>query len=484
MSQVDGSGVTYDEAIESALKDIEDLLKSTYSISKRSIALLFLQDDQDVLQLVEKEEGTRFEQIAAIAQDTRRKYGRPLSYIIRMRLQREVDRIVSSCLTTEAKPPMPFREKLSRIMINPITGIPLLLIILYVGLYQFVGVFGAGVLVDFIEGTLFGEHINPFFIDLVEDNIPWQTLQDMIVHEDYGIITLGITYAIAIILPIVGTFFLIFSIIEDTGYLPRLSLLVDSLFKKIGLSGRAVIPLVLGLGCDTMATMVTRTQETRRERVIATLLLALAIPCAAQLGVILGIMSGRPQAMAVWLFVVVLSFVFIGFIASRVLPGSKPSFYMELPPLRRPRLSNILAKTYTRMVWYFKEVMPIFILVSVFMWFLDLIGIMDSILAGIEPLVNSIGLPDETADVFLFGFFRRDYGAAGLFDMQNALTGAQLTVAAVTLTLFVPCIAQFLMMIKERGIRTAFAILVFIIVYAFGVGFVLNKILNGVGVSL
>jgi len=484
MSQTDGSGVTYDEAIESAVKDIDALLKSTYSISKRSIALLFLQEDQDVLQLVKKEEGARFEQIVAIAQNTRRKYARPLSYIIRMRLQREADRIISSSITAGDTLPMPFREKLSRIMINPITGIPLLLIILYVGLYQFVGVFGAGVLVDLIEGTLFGEHINPFFIDLVEDNIPWQTLQDMIVHEDYGILTLGITYAIAIILPIVGTFFLIFSIIEDTGYLPRLSLLVDALFKKIGLSGRAVIPMVLGLGCDTMATMVTRTQETRRERVIATLLLALAIPCAAQLGVILGVMSGRPLALAVWLIVVVLSFVLIGFLASRVLPGSKPSFYMELPPLRWPRLSNIMTKTYTRMVWYFKEVMPIFILVCVFMWFLDLIGIMDSILAGIEPLVNAIGLPDETADVFLFGFFRRDYGAAGLFDMQDLLTGVQLTVAAVTLTLFVPCIAQFLMMIKERGVKTAFAILAFIIVYAFGVGFVLNKFLNGVGVSL
>ena len=281
-----------------------------------------------------------------------------------------------------------------------------------------------------------------------------------------------------------GTFFIIFSVIEDTGYLPRLSLLVDSLFKRIGLSGRAVIPMVLGLGCDTMATMVTRTQETRRERVIATLLLALAIPCAAQLGVILGIMSGRPLALVVWLLVVVLSFIFIGLLASQVLPGSRPSFYMELPPLRWPKISNVLTKTYTRMVWYFKEVLPIFIFVSLLMWFLDLIGIMDNILKGIEPLVNAIGLPDETADVFLFGFFRRDYGAAGLFDMQDALTGVELTVAAVTLTLFVPCIAQFMMMIKERGIRTAFSILIFVMAYAFGVGFLLNETLTGIGVSL
>ena len=318
---------------------------------------------------------------------------------------------------------------------------------------------------------------------IVVNIIPFKILQDLFIG-DYGIITLGIRYAVSIILPIVTLFFFVFAFLEDTGYLPRLALLMDRAFKKIGLSGRAVIPMTLGFGCDTMATMVTRTQETRRERVIATLLLALAIPCAAQLGVILGIMSGRPQALVVWLTVVVLSFILIGFLASKVLPGSKPSFYMELPPLRWPKLSNILTKTYTRMVWYFKEVLPIFILVSLLIWFLDLIGVMDSILSGIEPLVNAIGLPDETADVFLFGFFRRDYGAAGLFDMQNALSGAQLTVAAVTLTLFVPCIAQFLMMIKERGIRTAFTILGFIIIYAFGIGYLLNKILDGIGASL
>ena len=483
MSQAETLHVSYDRNIESAIRDIEALLESKYSISKRSIALLFLQDDKDIRQLLEQNDSARFDQIEAIAQQTQYKYSHPLSYVIRMRLQHEAKQIVSSCITTEAAPKMTFREKLSRIMINPITGIPILLIIMYLGLYQIVGVFGAGIMVDWIEGTLFGEHINPFFTDLAEDHIPWQSIQDLIVGE-YGVLTLGLTYAIAIILPIVGTFFIVFSIIEDTGYLPRLSLLVDALFKKIGLSGRAVIPMVLGLGCDTMATMVTRTQETRRERVIATLLLALAIPCAAQLGVIMGIMSGHPKALAIWLLVVVLSFVLIGYLASKVLPGRKPSFYMELPPLRWPRLSNVLTKTYTRMVWYFKEVLPIFISVSLIVWFMELIGAMDSILSGIEPLVNFIGLPDDTASVFLFGFFRRDYGAAGLFDMQNVLTGVQLTVAAVTLTLFVPCIAQFMMMIKERGIKTAASILVFVVLYSFGIGFILNEILDGIGVTL
>ena len=275
-----------------------------------------------------------------------------------------------------------------------------------------------------------------------------------------------------------------FSIIEDTGYLPRLSLLIDRLFKKIGLSGRAVIPMVLGLGCDTMATMVTRTQETKRERVIATLLLALAVPCSAQLGVIFAILSGQPLALFVWFIVIMFNFILIGYLAAKILPGSKPSFYMELPPLRLPKISNVLTKTYTRMVWYFKEIFPLFIITSVLIWLFQLVGLFKYILKGLYPVVNLLGLPDETAKAFLFGFFRRDYGAAGLFEIQNSLTVVQLTVAAVTLTLFVPCIAQLMIMIKERGLKTALLMFFFVLFYAFAIGIVLNQILLILGVSL
>ena len=142
-------------------------------------------------------------------------------------------------------------------------------------------------------------------------------------------VTLGLRYAVAIILPVVGTFFLAFSILEDSGYLPRLAMLLDRLFKRIGLNGRAVIPLVLGLGCGTMATLVTRTLETKRERLIASILLALAIPCSAQLGVILGLLGGHPLALAVWALIIIAIFAGVGMTAARLMPGRKPSFYME-----------------------------------------------------------------------------------------------------------------------------------------------------------
>lgn len=244
--------------------------------------------------------------------------------------------------------------------------------------------------------------------------------------------------------------------------------------------------MTLGFGCGTMATMVTRTLETTRERVIATLLLALAVPCSAQLGVIMAVLAGRPGAIAVWSGFILLLFLLIGWLTAKLLPGERPTFYMELPPLRWPNWRNVLTKTYTRMQWYLLEVLPLFILASVLIWAGNITGIFQQLIAWLAPMVNWLGLPDETAQIFLFGFFRRDYGAAGLFDLYQTggLTGTQLVVTAATLTLFVPCIAQFIMMIKERGFKTAVAIAAFIFPFAFLAGFVLNWLINLTGVKL
>jgi ferrous iron transport protein B len=378
-----------------------------------------------------------------------------------------------------------FSDKVDSILIHPVLGIPVLFLVLYFGLYLFVGVFAAGTVVDFLENTVFGGYINPFITAKFISLVPYPVLQDLFVGE-YGIFTQAVTYAIALILPIVGAFFLVFSIIEDTGYLPRLSLLLDGMFKKIGLSGRAVIPMVLGFGCSTMATVVTRTLETKRERLIANILLALAIPCSAQLGIILSILSGNPDSLLIWSIVIILEFVMIGFLASKVLPGEAPTFILEMPPLRKPKLSNILAKTYSRMQWYFLEVLPLFVLASVLIWIGRLTGLFDLVLKVIEYPTVWIGLPPNAAEVFLFGFFRRDFGAAGLYKLHDSglLTGVQLVVAAITLTLFMPCIAQFMITIKERGLKTALAISAFIFPFAFLTGFIVNNLLKLMGVTL
>jgi ferrous iron transport protein B len=356
---------------------------------------------------------------------------------------------------------------------------------LYFGIYKFVGGFGAGTVVDFLESTVFETYINPYIIGFCTKILPWKPLFDLVAGE-YGVITLGMRYAIAIVLPIVGTFFIAFSILEDSGYLPRLAMLIDRVFKKIGLNGRAVIPIVLGFGCDTMATMVTRTLETKREKIIASILLALAIPCSAQLGVILGLLAGHPYALLAWVGFVGAIFLLSGTLMAKLFPGPKPSFYMELPPLRLPRPGNVIVKTYSRMVWYFKEILPLFILASVLIWAGQLTGVFQFLVKSLEPVVNAIGLPDKASVAFLFGFFRRDYGAAGLYDLQGEglMTGNQLAVAAITLTLFLPCIAQFLIFKKECGTKISVVTSLCICVIAFAVGFIANTFFNIFGIVL
>ena len=374
-------------------------------------------------------------------------------------------------------------SKIDKIIISPISGTLILALILYLGLYKFVGVLGAGVIVDIMEGS-FKEYVNPLFTGLANHYIPWQSVRDLFVG-DYGIISLAFRYAIAIILPVVGLFFLVFATIEDSGYLPRLGYLLDRLFKKIGLSGRAIIPMVLGLGCDTMATVVTRTLPTKRERLIATLLLSLCIPCSAQVGVILGLLSGTPAILLTWVVIIVMIFAVVGYLSSKIIPGGGPSFIMEIPPLRFPSAKNVIMKTYSRMVWYFKEIIPLFVLASVLIWLGQISGVFELAIKGLSYPLSLMDLPDVSAPAFFFGFFRRDYGVAGLYDLHQGglFTNNQLLVAVVVMTLFLPCITQFLITLKERGWKAGFGISLFVLAFAFATGVALNAALNFLGIS-
>jgi ferrous iron transport protein B len=473
----------YSRRLENDISEIASTLTGDYRISPKSLALLLLQGDNEVAELVNAGEGSN---AATVAEKVKAKrFERRESFHMDLSMERKtiVHGLLDGVISLPDKRRVTMAERLSNLSVRPLTGVPLLLIVLYFGLYKFVGDFGAGTLVDLLETKGFKELFNPWITGVVKGLVPWEIVQELFIGE-YGVITLGIRYAVGIILPIVATFFLFFSILEDSGYFPRLALLVDRLFKKIGLTGRAVIPMVLGFGCDTMATMVTRTLETVRERIIATLLLALAIPCSAQLGVILALLSKTPGALLVWSVCLLLIFLLVGFLTARLMPGETPMFYMEIPPMRLPQLSNIFTKTYTRMQWYFMEILPLFILASVLLWLGKITHLLNMMVGWMKPVMTTIGLPGEAAVAFIFGFFRRDYGAAGLYDLQEKglMDGRQLTVAAVTLTLFIPCVAQFLIMKKERGWKVAIAIGLFVSVFAFSTGWLLNKLLLLTGV--
>jgi ferrous iron transport protein B len=394
---------------------------------------------------------------------------------LRLARQRYADEILADVASFPAVARTGFASLLNRLTMNVWTAVPIALAVLYFGVYQFVGRFGAGTLVNFLENDVYEAYVTPWLTRLVERVIPWPVLQDLFVHE-YGMLTLGLRYAVALILPIVGTFFLMFSVLEDSGYLPRLALLLDRVFKKLGLNGRAVIPIVLGFGCGTMATVVTRILETKREGIIATILLGFAIPCSAQLGVVLAMVAQRPRIFALWIILMTTIFLVLGSIAARRVPGRAPAFYLEIPPLRMPRLSNVVAKTWSRMYWYFVEIFPLFLAASVVIWLGTITGVFNVIIRMIEPVVRLMGLPREAASALLFGFFRRDYGAAGLFDLlhQGKLVDRQIFISALVISLFMPCVAMFAVMQKERGWRFALGTSAAILVTATAVGTLAN----------
>ncbi len=476
---------TYSPEIEEAVQEIASLLPEA-RISRRALAVMLLAGDESLapwLHAVLPED--RIAEIERIRRRVQRRAG-SLHYALSRDRLRIVDEIVERVVRKSAPRSGEALAKLSNLTMHPLYGIPFLVLVL-VAMYEFVGVFGAGVLVDFFEGVLFQRYINPLAKQVVTAAVPVGILQELLVGE-FGIITMALTYSIAIILPIVGTFFIAFGILEDSGYLPRLAIMTNRIFKFIGLNGKAVLPMILGLGCDTMATLTTRILETRKERVIATLLLALAVPCSAQLGVILGMLGGlSPLAVLIWAGVVVMVMLLVGFLAARVLKGESSEFIMEIPPLRIPQLGNIAAKTMARVEWYLREAVPLFILGTLILFTLDKLGALLAIRDLASPVVvNMLGLPSQATDAFIVGFLRRDYGAAGLFALEarGMLSPVQTVVALVTITLFVPCIANTLIIVKERGVRTAVAMLGFIFPFAFVVGAAVNFALRHLGVSL
>ncbi|MBI5047862.1 MAG: ferrous iron transport protein B [Deltaproteobacteria bacterium] len=478
--------IGYTQDIEDAVKVIVGLLPETF-ISRRAIALMLLSGDETLNNWLHKNlSDEAVKKVEEIRYNIQSRYTEPLSYMLNIERLKIVDRAVTDVVTIEPASGGRLARFIGKWSMHPVAGIPILLAILYF-MYVFVGQFGAGTSVDFLEEVVFGEYLNPWASRVVKAIVPIEIVHELIVGP-YGLITMALTYAIAIILPIVGYFFIFFGLLEDSGYLPRLAVMVDKIFKLIGLNGKAVLPMVLGLGCDTMATMTTRILETKKERIIVTLLLALGVPCSAQLGVILGMLGGLSFKATLWWGGVIVFIMFmVGFLASKIISGETSDFLLEIPPIRIPKFSNILIKTLVRIEWYLREAVPLFILGTLFLFILDKLAILNVLERITAPIVvNFLDLPAKATGAFIIGFLRRDYGAAGLLILQKdgLLNPIQVVVSLVTITLFIPCIANFFMIAKERGLMAAIWISVFIFPFAILVGGVLNFILRVFDVKL
>ncbi|MBI2870636.1 MAG: ferrous iron transport protein B, partial [Candidatus Omnitrophica bacterium] len=449
--------VTYPPVIEEALAEIEGLIPQGLA-APRAWALLWLSRDAACEGFfkgeLEPEALKALTRVRAIAED-RTSY--PLSYLIAQARRIEAARMAQAVMRREGSGSRTVLKRAGDLAMHPVWGLFFLGGVLAL-MYIAVGDWAAQKGVGFLEEVVFGRFFVPWAEAAVRATIPWELAQSFLIGE-YGILTMAAPYAFAIILPIVGMFFLFFGMVEDVGYLPRLAVMANRFLRCVGLNGKAVLPLVLGLGCDTMATMTTRILDTRRDRILATLLLALGIPCSAQLGVVMAMLAPLSWlGTAIWLAVLAGVLVVVGKAAAKLIGGEESPFLYEIPPLRWPKWSNVLIKTLGRLEWYVREAVPLFFLGTAALFALDRSGILRILERTGSPLVVSwLGLPAKATGAFIMGFLRRDFGAAGFYDLQRNgfLTGTQTVVSLVTLTLFVPCIAQYFMMIKERGLKTA-----------------------------
>ncbi len=493
----------YDEAIEGALAEIEPLLPEG-RLSRRAIGLMLLAGDDSLGPWLAAgvPEADR-ERVESVRRRLAARYPESLRYVVSRQRLATADRLHDQVVTRgRASAGSALARRIGAWSTDPVRGIPILLGVLALA-YLFVGVFGAKTAVDFLENTVFYDHVVPWTEAFLRFVVPAGPVQEFLVGPAgrsfretdglvvgrYGLVSMGLAYGMAIVLPIVATFFLAFSVLEDSGYLPRLAVMVNRVFKWMGLNGKAVLPIVLGLGCDTMATMTARIMETRKERVIVTLLLALGVPCSAQIAVIFAMLGGLSFAASLWFTAVILVVLFlVGWLAAKVIPGRGSDFVLELPPLRVPQLGNVVVKTLARMEWYLREALPLFVLGTLLLWGLDRLHLLGLVERAAAPVVVGVlQLPEQSASAFILGFLRRDYAAAGLFQIYQPYmsTGTmtrvmeiQVTVALVTVTLFIPCVANFLMILKERGWRTGAAIAGFVLPFSVGVGAVVNLLMR------
>lgn len=419
----------------------------------------------------------------------------------------QVNNIIEQCVVFGGKE-QTTSAKVGRLLLHPVFGPLISMAVCYLIFYQLLGVLIAGNLVDITEkkgmkvyyepvvrrivGQQFpvdvkvGEQLFQFpngmssnparakeFSDAADKAEPstvtynfWAYRSVMaclgnILVGEYGLLTLTVTYLLGLLMPLVIGFYLGLSLLEDSGYLPRLAVIVDRLMNKIGLNGRAIIPLILGLGCVTMATITTRLLTSTREKIIATALLGVAIPCSAQLGVVSGTLahSGGLVAWGVYAFIVGSILAATGVALNMVLPGKSSSLIIDLPPMRFPRWENILKKTWKKSRNFLEDATPMFFIAGFVVTVAQMVGLLDLFISVLRPVtVNWLRLPDDPriATTFILGIVRRDFASFGLTEVS--MTAVQAVTAMIVITLFVPCIATVGVMIKERGPKIALTI--------------------------
>ncbi len=376
-------------------------------------------------------------------------------------------------------------ETLGDASVSPYTGIPIALLTGFVS-FKIIRFIGEG-LIAYVFEPLFEKLWLPIVMKL-SALIGAETLLGKIIIgelidgnvdfvQSMGLLTTGLFVPLAMVLPYVFSFYLVLSFLEDSGYLPRLGVLLDGFMHKIGLHGLAIIPMILGLGCNVPAALSTRILETRRERFIAATLMAIAVPCMAQIAMIAGL-AGKFGSVALALIFGTLFAVWLvlGVLQNLLIKGDSPEIFVEIPPYRLPYFKALLKKVLMRIRWFLGEAVPFVMIGVLVVNFLYALGIISVIGKFFRPVITGVmGLPEEAAAALVIGFLRKDVAVGMLAPL--GLSMKQLVIASVVLTMYFPCVATFAVLIKELGWKDMLLSSLIMIVSAVSVAGLLNIIL-------
>jgi ferrous iron transport protein B len=378
------------------------------------------------------------------------------------------------------------RDRISDLTIRPLTGIPIALGIIFIS-FWIVRNIGEG-LITYILDPIFDNYYIPL-IDGISEQIGPGIIHNLLIGdygvpidkvESLGMLTTGLYIPIGVVLPYIIAFYFMLSILEDTGYLPRLATLVDKVFHKLGMHGHGIVPMFLGLGCNVPGALSTRTLETRKQRFISATLLAICVPCMAQLAMVFGVLGqyGIYYLGIVFITLTIL-YIILGLILNKFIKGESPEIFLEIPSYRRPSLKATLKKTWMRIRWFLKEAIPFLLLGVLFINILFTIGVLQAISNAMQPIMSGLfGMPGDASIALITGFLRKDL-AVGMLVSLN-MTPIQLVIAVTMLTIYFPCVATFAVLIKELGIKDMIKSAALMLGVAGIVGFLLKLILLGV----
>ncbi|MEE9520523.1 MAG: ferrous iron transporter B [Dehalococcoidales bacterium] len=379
-----------------------------------------------------------------------------------------------------------WRNHLADASVKPLTGIIIAIGVLSVAFL--VVRFVAEGLIGYVFDPLFNNLWAPVILRLSDLLGNSGFLHDIVIGkivggevnfiESFGLLTTGLYVPFAMVLPYITSFYLVLGLLEDVGYLPRLAVLMDTIMHRLGLHGYAIIPTMLGFGCNVPAILATRILESKRERFIAATLISIAIPCAALQAMIFGLVGQHGvQYVAIIYGTLFLVWAALGIILNRLVKGFSPELLVEIPPYRLPLWRTVLQKLWMRTYGFLVEAIPIILGAVLVINILYVLGIFDVIASFTAPVVTGLlGLPEEAVTALVIGFMRKDVALGMLAPL--ALTAEQLVVGSVVLAMFFPCIATFVVLVRELGIVDMLKAAALMIIVALLTGGMLNLILN------